>query len=176
MQQCIQISTRINSSSVHTYIFVCFIQNLFNNSTWCQNRGCSYISSRRRIYRSNPAVSCISPSILNISTVELQFYYSKEGGRQRSVQSAIGSRVFRAVLPGRIFILGGSKALQAPHAVPRAVPCVSKHSKRQRGSPGSPCAVPHATKHSTRQKLHSMRPEVSSRSLWSSCVAVEEEF
>ena len=43
-------------------------------STWCQNRGCSYISSRRRIYRSNPAVSCISPSILNISTVELQFY------------------------------------------------------------------------------------------------------
>ena len=24
VQQCIQISTRINSSSVHTYIFVCF--------------------------------------------------------------------------------------------------------------------------------------------------------
>ena len=70
VQQCIQISTRINSSSVHTYIFVCFIQNLFNNSTWCQNRGCSYISSTRRIYRSNPAVSCISPSILNTSTVD----------------------------------------------------------------------------------------------------------
>ena len=31
-----------------------------------------------------------------------------------SVQSAIGSRVFRAILPGRIFILSGSKALQAP--------------------------------------------------------------
>ena len=122
VQQCIQISTRINSSSVHTYIFVCFIRNPFNNPTWCQNRGCSYISSRRRIYRSNPAVSCISPSILNISTVELQFYYSKEGGRQRSVQSAIGSRVFRAVLPGRIFILGGSKALQAPRAVSCAAP------------------------------------------------------
>ena len=67
VQQCIQISTRINSSNVHTYIFVCFIRNTSNNSTWCQNRGCSYISSRRRIYRSNP-------SILNISTVELQFY------------------------------------------------------------------------------------------------------
>ena len=26
-QQCIQISTRINSSNVHTYIFVCFIRN-----------------------------------------------------------------------------------------------------------------------------------------------------
>ena len=28
--QCIQISTRINSSSVHTYILVCFIRNVFN--------------------------------------------------------------------------------------------------------------------------------------------------
>ena len=31
--QCIQISTRINSSSVHTYIFVCFIRNHSNNTT-----------------------------------------------------------------------------------------------------------------------------------------------
>ena len=30
------------------------------------------------------------------------------------MQSPIGSRVFRAILPGRIFILSGSKALQAP--------------------------------------------------------------
>ena len=37
---------------------------------------------------------------------------------KRAVQSAIVSRVFRAVLPGRIFILSGSKALQAPSAVP----------------------------------------------------------
>ena len=28
--QCIQISTRINSSSVHTYILVCFIRNVSN--------------------------------------------------------------------------------------------------------------------------------------------------
>ena len=33
VQQCIQISTRINSSSVHTYIFVCFIRNHSNNPT-----------------------------------------------------------------------------------------------------------------------------------------------
>ena len=151
MQQCIQISTRINSSSVHTYIFVCFIRNSIHYSTWCQNRGCSYISSRRRIYRSNPAVSCISPSILNTSTVELQFYYNFQEGRKTAI-SAKCHWIFRAVLPGRIFILGSSKALQAPRA------------------------VPHATKHSTRQKLHSMWPEVSSRSLWSSRVAVEEEF
>ena len=58
-QQCIQISTRINSSSVHTYIFVCFIRNslrvilqgfVTQNATWCQNRGCSCISSTRRTY------------------------------------------------------------------------------------------------------------------------------
>ena len=74
VQQYIQISTRINSTSVHTYILHLFHSKHIQYSTWCQNRGCSYISSRRRIYRSNPAVSCISPSILNISTVELQFY------------------------------------------------------------------------------------------------------
>ena len=28
--QCIQISTRINSSNVHTYIFICFIRNPSN--------------------------------------------------------------------------------------------------------------------------------------------------
>ena len=56
-------STRINSSSVHMYICVCFIRNSYNtypvplsnglltdNSTWCQNRGCICISSTRRTY------------------------------------------------------------------------------------------------------------------------------
>ena len=80
------------------------------------------------------------------------------------MQSAIVSRVFRAVLPGRILILSGSKALQAPRASSRAVPRASSR------------AVPRASKHSTRQKLHSMRPEVTSSSLWCSRVAVEEEF
>ena len=59
VQQCIQTSTRINSSSVHTYIFVCFIRNslrvilqgfVTQNATWCQNRGCICISSTRRTY------------------------------------------------------------------------------------------------------------------------------
>ena len=153
VQQCIQISTRINSSSVHTYIFVRFIRNPSNNTTWCQNRGCSYISSRRRIYRSNPAVSCISPSILNISTVELQFYYFQEGRK-----TAISAKCH--------WIQG----LQSSSTRQKL------HSKQQQGSPGSPCAVPRASKHSTQQKLHSMRPEVTSSSLWCSRVAVEEEF
>ena len=55
-QQCIQISTRINSSSVHMYIFVCFTLRVIlqgfvtQNATWCQNRGCICISSTRRTY------------------------------------------------------------------------------------------------------------------------------
>ena len=55
-QQCIQISTRINSSSVHTYIFVCSTLRVVlqgfvtQNATWCQNRGCICISSTRRTY------------------------------------------------------------------------------------------------------------------------------
>ena len=49
-------STRINSSSVHTYIFVCFTLRVIlqgfvtQNATWCQNSGCICISSTRRTY------------------------------------------------------------------------------------------------------------------------------
>ena len=118
--QCIQISTRINSSSVHTYILVCFIQNSIQYSTWCQNRGCSYISSRRRIYRSNPAVSCIFPSILNISTVELQFYYNFEGGRKTAISA-------------KCHWIQGLQSSSSRQNL---------HSRRQQGSPGSPCSSP----------------------------------
>ena len=49
-------STRIKSSSVHTYIFVCFTLRVIlqgfvtQNATWCQNRGCICISLTRRTY------------------------------------------------------------------------------------------------------------------------------
>ena len=49
-------STRINSSSVHTYIFRLFYLRVIlqgfvtQNATWCQNRGCICISSIRRTY------------------------------------------------------------------------------------------------------------------------------
>ena len=49
-------STRINSSSVHTYIFRLFYLRVIlqgfvtQNATWCQNRGCICISSTRRTY------------------------------------------------------------------------------------------------------------------------------
>ena len=119
-------------------------------STWCQNRGCSYISSRRRIYRSNPAVPCIFPSIPEhfYSRITILLKLPKEGGRQGTVQSAIGSRVFGSILPSRIFILSGSKALQAP--------CVQFPSARLNPS------------NSTRPETSFYVAEVSSRSLWSS--------
>ena len=49
-------STRINSSSVHTYILRLFYLRVIlqgfvtQNATWCQNRGCICISSTRRTY------------------------------------------------------------------------------------------------------------------------------
>ena len=111
-------------------------------STWCQNRGCSYISSRRRIYRSNPAVSCIAPSILNVSTVELQFYQFFK--RERKTVSGLQSSS-----TGRISILCSSKALQAL----QASSCASKHSTWQNLAPGIPCTVSRVSKHSTWQNL-----------------------
>ena len=104
---------------IHTYVFVSFETTSSSKySTWCQNRGCSYISSRRRIYRSNPAVSCISPSILNVSTVELQFYQFCK--RERKTDPGLQSSS-----TGRIFILCSSKALQALQASSRAqFPCL----------------------------------------------------
>ena len=119
VQQCIQISTRINSTSVHMYIFVCFIRNSIQYSTWCQNRGCSYISSRR-IYRSNPAVSCIFPSILNISTVELQFYYNFQGGR-------------KAAISAKCHWIQGLQSSSTRQNL---------HSRQQQGSPSSHCSFP----------------------------------
>ena len=114
-------------------------------STWCQNRGCSYISSRRRIYRLNPAISCISPSILNISTVELQFYYNFQGWRKTAISA-------------KCHWIQGLQSSSTRQNL---------HSKQQQGSPGSPCAVqvprvqfPMLPSISTQQKFHSMQPEM----------------
>ena len=75
-QQCIQISTRINSSSVHTYIFVCFTLRVIlqgfvtQNATWCQNRGCICISSIRRTYGRIHS-SFLHPAYIQTSTIIL---------------------------------------------------------------------------------------------------------
>ena len=84
MYSNVTMSTRINSSSVHTYICVCFIRNQYNTSsfytgfvdpiqysTWCQNRGCICISSTRRTYGWIHAISCIHP-VIQTRTIILQ--------------------------------------------------------------------------------------------------------
>ena len=88
-------STRINSSSVHTYILVCFIRNYYigllaNNATWCQNRGCICISSTRRTYGRIHAVSCIHP-VIQTRTIILQTeLFPKE--RREKIQGEILQR------------------------------------------------------------------------------------
>ena len=56
VQQCIQISTRINSSNIHTYICVCFIRNVSN----IQQVGPAKVKDQVRIV--NPETLLISES------------------------------------------------------------------------------------------------------------------
>ena len=81
-------STRINSSSVHTYIFRLFYLRVIlqgfvtQNATWCQNRGCICISSVRRTYGRIPQqfpASCIHPDKYNNSVDRI---ISKEEERE----------------------------------------------------------------------------------------------
>ena len=119
-------------------------------STWCQNRGCSYISSRRRIYRSNPAVPCIFPSIPEhfYSRITILLKLPKEGGRQ-------GNSAKCHWIQG-LWVNSTQQNL---------------HSKWQQGSPGSLCAVPQCQaepKQFYPAETSFYVAEVSSRSLWSS--------
>ena len=135
----ISVPTCTSSNADHliksscTYVHLClFHSKLLQYSTWCQNRGCSYISSTRRIYRSNPAVSCISSSILN--KVEYNSTNSsKKGGRSHPAS------IFRAVLPSRISILSGSRLSQLPVQGPRegspCFQCILCSSAPPAGSP-----------------------------------------
>ena len=87
MYSNVTTSTRINSSSVHTYILVCFIRNYYigllaNNTTWCQNRGCICISSTRRTYGRIHAVSCIHPVIQTSNNNSVNRIISKEKERE----------------------------------------------------------------------------------------------
>ena len=76
-------STRINSTKC-TYVHLClFHLKCIQYSTWCQNKGCICISSTRRTYRSNPAVSCIY-SVIQTRNIILQteLILQEEGKRE----------------------------------------------------------------------------------------------
>ena len=89
----------------------------------------------------NPAVSCIYPSILNVSTVELQFYqFSKGRGRQFQVS--------RAVLPAEysFYVAARLSRLSKHHPVPPS----TLHGKTLLRALE---ASSRASKHSTQQNL-----------------------
>ena len=95
----------INSSSVHTYICVCFIRNYYigllaNNTTWCQNRGCICISSTRRTYSWIHAVSRIHPVIQTRIIILWTELFPKE--RREKIQGEILQRPHSSSNP-RVF-------------------------------------------------------------------------
>ena len=91
-------STRINSPSVHTYIFrlfyLCVILQGFvtQNATWCQNRGCICISSIRRTYGRIHS-SFLHPAYIQTSTIILwtELFPKK---RREKIQGEILQSIF----------------------------------------------------------------------------------
>ena len=160
MQQCIQISTRINSSSVHTYIFSLFYI------------ACIQLQSN---IQHGVRIEAVATSLQQgESTGRIQQFPAYFFKHPEHFYSRI------TVLP---VISKKGRKTTAIQGLQSSSTRQNLHSKRQQGSPGSPCFIPcssrassRGSKHSTRQKLHSMRPEVTSSSLWCSRVAVEEEF
>ena len=135
-----------------TSVFVSFKHIQY--STWCQNRGCICISSRRRTYRSNPAVSCIHSSILIILQIlQDRIFYKEEerediqgeipGSSQSS--STVSSTVF-PVFPhaiqgkDRIFILLQEDSSNSTRntSTTRLIPCIQILGILQQLSPMHP--------------------------------------
>ena len=79
MNSNVTTSTRINSTK-WTYIHLCLFHSKpvqhVQYSTWCQNRGCICISSRRRTYRLNPAIPAYILIILQI--LQDRIFYKEE--------------------------------------------------------------------------------------------------
>ena len=135
VQQCIQISTRINILQC-TYVHTCLFHlrqplQTSEYSTWCQNRGCSYISSRRE----NLQVE--SSSSLLISK-HPECFYSRIT-ILLILQKREEDSVFQCKVPLDPGLQGSSTTQQ------------NLHSMWQQGSPGSPCIFPCCSKASRAQ-------------------------
>ena len=146
-------------------------------STWCQNRGCSCISSRRRTYRSNPVQSSIhillgelqfsrkERKIANLcGNLSVKCHYRKNSKDFKDLQSsspyrnsilAVGrlSRLpvqfpmLPSILPGRNFILC-SRGIQQ---VPVGSPCCSRLHRNRIPNRISTCNSNTSTKFSVFQ-------------------------
>ena len=164
-------STRINSSSVHTYIFVCFIRNYYigllaNNATWCQNRGYICISSTRRTYGRIHAVSCIHPviqtSTINSANRIISKGKEKEDPRRDSSKTSfqLESKSVSSVSTRSPVTTTTSLILHTELILPQENYNNYKAHPVQIVRRHPPAVAPRVSKHSTRQKQGSKRPTV----------------
>ena len=153
---------------IHTSVFVSFETStacpIFNiQYSWCQNRGCICISSTRRTYRLNPAVSCIHPSILNILQIlQDRIFLQRRGERSKERYFS----VFEYSVFCRISSVStcNPTSFQSSHAKETVLHIelilLQEFSKKyynykahpvQTDTRHPPATVPHASKHSTWQ-------------------------
>ena len=164
----------INSSSVHTYIFVCFIRNYYyigllaNNATWCQNRGCICISSIRRTYGRIHAVSCIHPVIQTSTRIIILWTELFPKKRREKIQGEIlqrphsssNPRVFSSVSTCNPATTTTSLILHTELILPQENYYNYKAHPVQIVRRHPPATVPHVSKHSTWQNKGSECPTV----------------
>ena len=172
-QQCIQISTRINSSSVHTYIFVCFTLRVIlqgfvtQNATWCQNRGCICISSTRRTYGQIHSIF-LHPAYIRTIILWTELFPKK---RREKIQGEILQSIFEYRIqwcfhiPTRTTKIFEYSVFYSVSTRNPATPSDSAY--RINSSPRTtrlmpcrllPATVPRVSKHSTRQNKASGLP------------------
>ena len=152
---------------IHTSEFVSF--KCIQYSTWCQNRGCICISSTRRTYRLNPAVSCIQ-SVIQARNIILQteLFLQEEGKREIPIhllnlqlQSILHINIrtrtqfysvstCNPVIPSKEIILH-IELILLPQEISKKYYNYKAHPM-QADTRHPPATVPHAPKHSTWQK------------------------
>ena len=162
MYSNVTTSTRIKSSSVHTYIFVCFIRNslrvtlqgfVTQNATWCQNSGCICISSTRRTYGRIHMLPVIQTSTIILWT---ELFPKK---RREKIQGEILQSIFE--YSGVSTFLQELQEYSVFYSVSTRNPATPSNSTyRINSSPRTtrlipcrllPATVPRVSKHSTRQ-------------------------
>ena len=154
----------INSSSVHTYICVCFIRNYYyigllaSNTTWCQNSGCICISSTRRTYSRIHAVSCIHPVIQTTTRIIILWTELFPKKRREKISK---ERYFKDLIPTRIQECFQCFYTQSSNLQINSIYRInSTRNTRLILCRHLPAVAPRVSKHSTQQNQDSKRPTV----------------
>ena len=86
-------------------------------STWCQNRGCICISSTRRTYRSNPAVSYIYPVIQTRNIILQTELILQEEGKREIPMLLLSLRIQCFLQHFQCFHMQSNKELYSTHRI-----------------------------------------------------------